>query len=237
MIGPVWCDGSRGFSRIKPCWHVRGDISESSMNLQLILAAAACDSASMSDDIAEGIAWDDDMSSWSSAFDPLPPPPETPESARKKRRKVRKKKKARKEPKVKSRKRRRRRRRSSSDEEPVSTRDEQMPRETAREQPVLETTAAFPSSTRPEDQGRWVFQAFWEPANLGAAPSKPGSGRAAAKMLVRAGLRCRCHFALQCPDLLDDRRGTEHLHSPSATYSPGFVEGELLYVAFALRVC
>ena len=124
----MWCDDSRRFSRVKPCWHVRGGTSESSMNLQLILAAAACDSASMSADIAEGIAWDDDMSSWSSAFDPLPPPPETLERARKKRRKVKKKKKARKEPKVKSRKRRRRRRRSSSDEEPVSTRDEQMPR-------------------------------------------------------------------------------------------------------------
>ena len=113
------------------------------------------------------------MSSWSSAFDPLPPPPETPESTRKKRKKVKKKKKAKKEPKVKSRKRRRRRRRSSSDEEPVSTRDEQVPRETAREQQVPETTAAFPSSTRPEDQGRWVFQAFWEPAHLGAARRPP----------------------------------------------------------------
>ena len=52
-----------------------------------------------------------------------------------------------------------------------------------------------------------------------------------------SGLRCRCHFALQCPDLLDDRRGTKHLHSPSATYSPGLVEGELLCVEFSLRVC
>ena len=163
--------------------------------------------------------------------------PRDPREYKEEKKKVKKKKKAKKEPKVKSRKRRRRRRRSSSDEEPVSTRDEQMPRETAREQQVPETTAAFPSSTRPEDQGRWVFQAFWEPANLGAAPSKPSSGRAAAKMLVRAGLRCRCHFALQCPDLLDDRRGTKHLHSPSATYSAGLAEGELLCVEFSLRVC
>ena len=207
------------------------------MELKSLSTAAVCDSASMSADGAEGIAWDDDMSSWSSAFDPLPPPPETPESTRKKRKKVKKKKKAKTEPKVKSRKRRRRRRRSSSDEEPVPTRDEQVPRATAREQQVPETTAASPSSTRPEDQGRWVFQAFWEPAKLGAAPSKPSSGKAAAKMLVRAGLRCRCHFALHCPDLLDDRRGTKHLHSPSAMYSPGLAEGELICVEFSLRVC
>ena len=177
------------------------------------------------------------MSSWSSAFDPLPPPPETPESTRKKKKKVKKKKKAKKEPKVKSRKRRRRRRRSSSDEEPVPTRDEQVLRATAREQQVPETTAASSSSTRPEDQGRWVFQAFWEPATLGAAPLKPSSGRAAAKMLVRAGLRCRCHFALHCPDLLDDRRGTKHFHSPSPMYYPGPAEGVLFCVEFSLRVC
>ena len=163
--------------------------------------------------------------------------PRDPRECKEEKKKVKKKKKANREPKVKSRKRRRRRRRSSSDEEPVPTRDEQMPRTTAREQQVPETTAASSSSTRPEDQGRWVFQAFWEPAKLGATPSKPSSGKAAAKMLVRAGLRCRCHFALHCPDLLDDRRGTQHLHSPSVMYSPGLAEGELICIEFSLRVC
>ena len=33
------------------------------------------------------------------------------------------------------------------------------------------------------------------------------------KMLVRAGLRCRCHYALRCPDLFRDERGTEHYRS------------------------
>ena len=156
MIGPVWCDGSRVFRASS-----RADMFGAAFpnrqwicslsRLQLSATQQVCQPT-----LQRALLGDDDMSSWSSAFDPLPPPPETPESTRKKRRKVKKNKKAKKEPKVKSRKRRRRRRRSSLDEEPVSTRDEQMPRETAREQQVPETTAAFPSSTRPEDQGRWV---------------------------------------------------------------------------------
>ena len=47
----------------------------------------------MSAESVERIDWDDDMSSWSSAFDPLLPPPESPKRKQKTRKKKAKKKK------------------------------------------------------------------------------------------------------------------------------------------------
>ena len=62
-------------------------------NCTLILSAAVCHSDNMSAESVERIDWDDDMSSWSSAFDPLLPPPESPKRKQKTRKKKAKKKK------------------------------------------------------------------------------------------------------------------------------------------------
>ena len=62
-------------------------------NCTLILSAGVCHSDNMSAESVERIDWDDDMSSWSSAFDPVPPPPESPKKKQKTRKKKTKKKK------------------------------------------------------------------------------------------------------------------------------------------------
>ena len=66
-------------------------------NCTLILSAAVCHSDNMSAESVERIDWDDDMSSWSSAFDPLPPPPESPKKSRRlgRRRRRRRRKRSR----------------------------------------------------------------------------------------------------------------------------------------------
>ena len=57
------------------------------------------------------------------------------------------------------------------------------------------------SDANPDDGGRFVWEAYWQPGS--SPPLRPPSrGRAVAKMLIRAGLRCHCHFKLrhECPD-------------------------------------
>ena len=85
-------------------------------NCTLILSAAVCHSDNMSAESVERIDWDDDMSSWSSAFDPLPPPPESPKRKQKTRKKKTKKKKKKKQEKDRAKKARKKRQRTSSDE-------------------------------------------------------------------------------------------------------------------------
>ena len=184
-------------------------------NCTLILSAAVCHSDNMSAESVERIDWDDDMSSWSSAFDPLPPPPESPKRKQKTRKKKTKKKKKKKQEKDRAKKARKKRQRTSSDELASQHGAEQMPQASSSRDQAPELEAAAPS-TPPEDQGRWIFQAVWEPSNSSYPQvPRPGqrTGKAAAKMLVRAGLRCRCYYALRCPDLFRDERGTEHYRS------------------------
>ena len=152
-------------------------------NCTLILSAAVCHSDNMSAESVARTDWDDDMSSCSSAFDPVPPPPESPKKRQKTRKKKTKKKKKKKQEKDRAKKARKKRQRTSSDELASQHGAEQMPQaSSSRDQPP-ELEAAAPS-TPPEDQGRWIFQAVWEPSNSSYPQvPRPGqrTGKAAAK--------------------------------------------------------
>ena len=140
--------------------------------------------------------FDDDMSSWSSAFDPIVPDPKPPDKKLKSKRKKKKssKKKRKKEKKQIGGE-------SSSTAGPVkkaqkvphegSAGSEALPMAHDRQEP------ATPAPSSPS-LGSWVYQAFWEPTRGLPLPRPLPKGRAAAKMLVRAGFRCQCHFLSPC---------------------------------------
>ncbi|CAE7549575.1 unnamed protein product [Symbiodinium sp. CCMP2592] len=150
---------------------------------------------------------DEDMSSWSSAFAPVSKPADSSKSKRKKHKKRKKVKKRhsttqerRRCDKEETKKRKKKERKSASVPEDADNRAEQLPSSsyTARDPQEQEGSA---HEGLPANLGRWVFHASWEPTEEGdqpEAPPKRSPGRAAAKMLVRAGLRCKCHFALDC---------------------------------------
>ncbi|CAE7407332.1 unnamed protein product [Symbiodinium sp. CCMP2592] len=158
---------------------------------------------------------DEDMSSWSSAFAPVSKPADSPKSKRKKHKKRKKVKKRhsttqerRRCDKEETKKRKKKERKSASVPEDADNQAEQLPSSsyTARDPQEQEGSA---HEGLPANLGRWVFHASWEPTEEGdqpEAPPKRSPGRAAAKMLVRAGLRCKCHFALDCPS----REGNRH---------------------------
>ncbi|CAE7255146.1 unnamed protein product [Symbiodinium sp. CCMP2592] len=130
---------------------------------------------------------DEDMSSWSSAFAPV----KKRHSTTQERRRC---------DKEETKKRKKKERKSASVPEDADNRAEQLPSSsyTARDPQEQEGSA---HEGLPANLGRWVFHASWEPTEEGdqpEAPPKRSPGRAAAKMLVRAGLRCKCHFALDC---------------------------------------
>lgn len=158
----------------------------------------------MSRDSQEMLALDDDMSSWSSAFDPVTPPLEAPENKRKtkKKKKSGKKKRDKRDNEGRSRKKKKQKRASSSDSSATGALEgvQQTLRQnlSGNDTPEQEDEA---SATLPPSFGRWVFQAFWEVTEEAQPPYPLPKRRVAAKMLVRAGLRCKCHFALiaECP--------------------------------------
>jgi len=136
--------------------------------------------------------FDDDMSSWSSAFDPIVPRSKSPDKKLKSKQKKKKssKKKRKKEKKQLGGE-------SSSAAGPVK-RAQNVPHRDSASSEALPTAheqqePATPAPSSPS-LGSWVYQAFWEPTRGLPLPRPLPKGRAAAKMLVRAGFRCQCHF-------------------------------------------
>ena len=148
------------------------------------------------------LEFDDAMSSWSSAFDPITSPPKSPEN-RPKTKKKKKKKSAKKKRdtrhKMRKKEKKKPRGASSSAAGTADVAQHEAPRgHSSSGAPEMECEKMECETPTPPSPslGRWVFQAFWEPAGDTQLPEPLPKRRAAAKMLVRAGLRCKCHFAL-----------------------------------------
>ena len=158
-----------------------------------------------SDTIGEGIAEEDsDLCSWSSAFDPEPVLPSKSSKKKKKKDKKTKKKK-----KTKSRKKSKKKETElfmseDSDEILAASRVGSLEQEQGNSG---NGASAFAESSHPaerapadiEDMGEYVFLAVWQPT---APPPRLNRTRACAKLLVRSGLRCPCHFrhVNSCPN-------------------------------------
>ena len=158
----------------------------------------------MSCESQEALEFDDAMSSWSSAFDPITSPPKSPENRPKSKKKKKKSAKKKRDTQHKMRKKEKKKPRgvSSSAVGPSDGTQHKVPRRrSGPDTPEMECekmeceTPAPPSPSL----GRWVFQAFWEPAGDTQLPEPPPKRRAAAKMLVRAGLRCKCSHCRLSP--------------------------------------
>ena len=146
-----------------------------------------------------------DLCSWSSAFDPTPVLPSKPTQKKKKDKKTKRKKKTKSKKKSKK----------KDTELSVSADSDEIlaaGRVGSPEQSNLGNGAsAFTESLQPadsspgralpdiEDIGEYVFLAVWQPA---APPPRLNRTRACAKLLVRSGLRCSCHFrhVNSCPN-------------------------------------
>ena len=173
---------------------------------KLCFCLAACFYSMAEDTIGERFAEEDsDLSSWSSAFAPTPAPPTKSTKKKKKVKKTKKKKKT--KSKKKSKKKDRELSVSLDSAEILATGSVGSP-----EQGDLGNGAsAFTESPRPadssparaltniEDMGEFVFLAVWQPT---APPPRSSRTRACAKLLVRSGLRCSCHFrhVSSCPN-------------------------------------
>ena len=155
----------------------------------------------MSCDSQEALDFDDAMSSWGSAFDPMPSPPESPESRSKRKKKKRKSVKKKRDARHAKRKKEKKPPRGASPRAVETAHFEQPEAPRGQSDSGAQELACAVSTPLPPNLGRWVFQAFWEPVGDAQLPQPPPKRRAAAKMLVRAGLRCKCHFALlaDCP--------------------------------------
>ncbi|OLP75148.1 hypothetical protein AK812_SmicGene45102 [Symbiodinium microadriaticum] len=146
------------------------------------------------------------MSSWSSAFDPITSPLQSPESRPKTKKKKKKSAKKKRDTRHKTRKKEKKRPRgatSSAAGTADKTQHAASRGHASSGAPEMRGDGMEHEPPAPPSPslGRWVFQAFWEPARGTQLPEPPPKRRAVAKMLVRAGLRCQCHFALvaDCP--------------------------------------
>ena len=155
-----------------------------------------------SDTIGEGLTEEDsDLCSWSSAFDPKPVRPSKSSQKKKKDKKTKKKKK------TKS------RQKSKKKETELFMSEDSDEILAAGRVGSLEQSnsgngaSALAESLQPaeralpdiEDMGEYVFLAVWQPT---APPPRLNRTRACAKLLVRSGLRCPCHFrhVNSCPN-------------------------------------
>ena len=155
----------------------------------------------MSCESPEALDFDDAMSSRSSAFDPMPSPPESPESRPKRKKKKRKSVKKKRDARHAKRKKEKKPPRGASSRAVETAHLAQPEAPQGPSGSGAQEMECEASTSLPPNLGRWVFQAFWEPVGDVQLPKPPPKRRAAAKMLVRAGLRCTCHFALiaDCP--------------------------------------
>ena len=162
----------------------------------------------MSCESQEALEFDDAMSSWSSAFDPITSPPQSPENRPKGKMKKKKSAKKKRDTRHKMRKKEKKKPRgaSSSAAGPAGGAQHTAPR--GRSGPAtpemecekMECNARHLLPLRLALAGGF-FRLSGSPQGTHSCQSRLPSGRAAAKMLVRAGLRCKCHFALiaDCP--------------------------------------
>ena len=157
-----------------------------------------------SDTIGEGLTEEDsDLCSWSSAFDPEPVLPSKSSKKKKKDKKTKKKKK------TKSRKKPKKKETElfmseDSDEILAASRVGSLEQEQSNSGNGASALAEslHPAERAPadiEDMGEYVFLAVWQPT---APPPRLNRTRACAKLLVRSGLRCPCHFrhVNSCPN-------------------------------------
>ena len=159
-----------------------------------------------SDTIGERFTEEDsDLSSWSSAFAPTPVLPAKSTQKKKKDKKTKKKKKT--KSKKKSKKKDRELSVSADSAEILAAGRVGSPEHSN----LGNGESAFTESLQPadsspgralpdiEDMGEYVFLAVWQPT---APPPRSNRTRACAKLLVRSGLRCSCHFrhVNSCPN-------------------------------------
>ena len=148
---------------------------------------------------------DSDLCSWSSAFDPTPVLPAKSTQKKKKDKKTKKKKKT--NSKKKSKKKDRELSVSADSAESLAAGHVGSPEQSNLgngESTFTESLQAADSSpgralSDIEDMGEYVFLAVWQPT---APPPRSNRTRACAKLLVRSGLRCSCHFrhVNSCPN-------------------------------------
>jgi len=179
---------------------------DSSRSFAFCFAAVFYSGEMAADTIGERFTEEDsDGSSWSSAFDPLPVPP--PKSTKKKRKHKKSKKKKKTKMKKKSKRKDREPPGSSDSAEILAAGQVGSPEQSNLGNSglafaeSLQPTDASPGRALPdiEDMGEYVFLAVWQPT---APPPRLNRTRACAKLLVRSGLRCSCHFrhVNSCPN-------------------------------------
>ena len=138
---------------------------------------------------------DSDLSSWSSAFDPIPAPPQKSKKKKKVKKPKKKKSKSKKKPKTRA----RNIYESSDSAELLATgcSGDIEPSSACVAEPTCpgsqQATTSSPGRASPdiEDTGEYVFIGVWQPS---APQPRLHRTRACAKLLVRSGLRCSCHF-------------------------------------------
>ncbi|CAE7837218.1 pol [Symbiodinium sp. CCMP2592] len=174
----------------------------------VVFQAIASTSAGMSDTTnpEEVLETEAEMSSWSSAFDFLDEPAQTNRQNKKKKKKDGRDRRARKKPSKKTGKKLVR----SSDSAEIAEFDIQQQASSSNEPATnIVPMAESGMQTAPEElqtSGEFTFVAVWRP---GPPPPRIGKTRAVAKMLVRAGLRCPCHYVRECPDRLRESPGPQ----------------------------
>ena len=132
---------------------------------------------------------DSDLSSWSSAFAPTPVLPAKSTQKKKKDKKTKKKKKTKSKKKSKN----------ADSAEILAAGHVGSPEQSnlgngeSAFMESLQPADSSPGGAPPdiEDMGEFVFLAVWQPT---APPPRSNRTRACAKLLVRSGLRCSCHF-------------------------------------------